>query len=144
MIRLIRERWEKDEVQSTEQQAEIAADEILTRTWINNPNRYEFGDATKEAIDALFSAQVEHSASPQDHIDQFRELSEFDAAKKTLAGYFTSHKEGLDTAITHVVFRPGTGCYGYELDHDPIEKIKSERHFGNAIEIAPTDIDRFS
>lgn len=141
VMRLIHERWERDGAESTELKAQLAAEEVLTRTFINMPR--EFGDFTNEAIEALFKAEVKHQASPRDNIQRFLELSEFRLAKTALAAYFSRSTDGIENAIQKVVFRNGTGCYAYDLDSNPIEVLKSQRYFTKVIEISPIDIDRF-
>jgi hypothetical protein len=141
VMRIIHERWVSDGAESDDVKAQIAAEEVLTRTWINNPR--EFGDFTNETIEALFNAEVKNHVSPRDSLQAFMQLSEFRLAKTALTVFFSRSSEGIESAIQKAVLRGGTGCYAYDLDYNPIEQIKAERHFMKMIEISPTDIDRF-
>lgn len=141
IMRMIRDRWKNDDAWNDELKAQTAAEEVLTRTWINNPR--EFGDFVNEAIEALSKAKIKHKVSPTDNIERFKELSAYKLAKAALAIYFQRHGDGIEQAIQNTVFRDGTGFLAYDLDDDPIEKLKGKMGYKKVIEISPSDIDRF-
>ncbi len=140
IMRLIRERCESDDAWNDELRSEIAAEEVLSLTWINNPR--EFGDFANEAIEALFRAGVKKNVSPSDNIEGFKKLSEFGLAKKALVIYFKGD-EDIEEVIKRVVFRRGTGFFAYDLGYDPIEELKVKHGYKQMMEISPSDIDRF-
>lgn len=141
IMRIIQDRWKNDDAWNGELKAQIAAEEVLTRTWINNPS--EYGDFVNEAIEALSHAEIKHKVSPIDNIERVKELSAYKLAKAVLAIYFQRHDDGIEQAIQNTVFRDGTGFYAYDLVYDPIEKLKGEMGYKKVIDISPTDIDRF-
>jgi hypothetical protein len=141
IVRLIRERWQGEDIKDDRAKAERAVDVFLTNAIAPD---HGYGDSVRKAFRVL--KNVNGSAGDAGkHPDEFLQLPEYLVVRAALAEYCLNGQDGMDVEgmVRRMVTKDGVLFFPYQLDYDPVVRVKEQKRFMRVLSISFTDVDRF-